>query len=186
MEKIPTLYVRNTALGEWRYVLDEVNPSCEWVLAGEGQATRKYDGTCVMFDGADWWARREVRDGKETPDGWYMADYDEVTGKSMGWEPIAQSSFAKFHAEALEYGCIETPGTYELCWPKINGNPEGFPEHQLVPHGFAPLQNVPTNFAALREFMVVVFGPMGREGVVWHHPDGRKAKLKVRDFPPCL
>ena len=24
----------------------------------------------------------------------------------------------------------------------------------------------------------------GWEGTVWHHPDGRMAKLKVRDYPP--
>ena len=23
----------------------------------------------------------------------------------------------------------------------------------------------------------------GWEGIVWHHPDGRMAKLKVRDYP---
>lgn len=27
-----------------------------------------------------------------------------------------------------------------------------------------------------------LMGERGVEGVVWHHPDGRMAKLKVRDF----
>ena len=34
------------------------------MIKGEGQPTRKYDGTCVMFDGAEWSARREVKTGK--------------------------------------------------------------------------------------------------------------------------
>lgn len=58
MQKIPTMFVRDP--DNMRYVIDEVTPGCEWVLAGEGTPTRKYDGTCVMFDGAEWWARREV------------------------------------------------------------------------------------------------------------------------------
>ncbi|WP_255273315.1 hypothetical protein [Actinomadura madurae] len=31
------------------------------MFAGEGRATRKYDGTCVRFDGGRWLARREVK-----------------------------------------------------------------------------------------------------------------------------
>ena len=46
------------------HVLPEITPGCEWVIAGEGVATRKYDGTCVMYDGDEWWARREVKPGK--------------------------------------------------------------------------------------------------------------------------
>jgi hypothetical protein len=45
------------------------------VLDGEGVATRKYDGTCVMFDGDGWWARREVKPGKTAPAG-FVADRD--------------------------------------------------------------------------------------------------------------
>ena len=53
MRKIPTLFVRDWD-GDRRYVLDEVAPGCEWVTKGDGIATRKYDGTCVMFDGSAW------------------------------------------------------------------------------------------------------------------------------------
>lgn len=58
MRKIPTLLKRDP--DNMRSVLMEVNPGCEWVLAGEGKPTRKYDGTCVMLDeGGVWWRRRE-------------------------------------------------------------------------------------------------------------------------------
>ena len=51
MRKIPTLYVRDWD-GDRRYVLPQVTPGCEWVVVnGEGVATRKFDGTCVMYDG---------------------------------------------------------------------------------------------------------------------------------------
>jgi hypothetical protein len=65
MRKIPTLFRRDP--DDLKHVLPEVNPGCEWVLAGEGVATRKFDGTCVRFDGKSWWARREVKPGKVPP-----------------------------------------------------------------------------------------------------------------------
>jgi hypothetical protein len=67
VRKIPTVFVRDPE--NRSRVLPEVTPGCEWVLAGEGKATRKYDGTCVMLDDAgQWWNRREIRDGKTMPE----------------------------------------------------------------------------------------------------------------------
>ena len=92
MRKIPTLFVRDEQ--DRRYVTAEVSPGCEWVLEGEGVPTRKYDGTCVMYDGERWWARREVKPGKTSPPFWRHVDSDTTTGKSVGWEPVEQSAFA--------------------------------------------------------------------------------------------
>jgi hypothetical protein len=183
VKKIPTAFLRDE--NDRRFVTDDPNPACDWVFAGEGVPTRKYDGTCVMFDGFEWWARREVKPGKTPPDGWVLADHDETTGKSMGWEPVVQSAFAKFHAEALESKIapeIWVSGTYELVGPKVNGNPEDQPGHVLVSHDRAEaLKNVPVDY----DNLVVTMADLrhqGIEGIVWHHPDGRMAKLKVRDF----
>lgn len=191
MKKIPTLFVRNP--DDMRYVTEEVNPGCEWVLAAEGVATRKYDGTCVMLDeDGEWWARREVKPGKTSPPHWRFVDEDKTTGKCVGWEPIEQSSFAKFHAEAVapaeEFGALigrsMPPGTYELIGPKINGNPEGAAHHRLEPHSNAErLAGWDLNFDSLREHLTSWIAAEGIEGIVWHHPDGRMAKLKARDFP---
>jgi hypothetical protein len=69
-QKIPTLFKRD--LESMKHVTDEVVPGCEWVLAREGVATRKYDGTCTMLDeDGRWWARREVKPGKPRPDNFY-------------------------------------------------------------------------------------------------------------------
>lgn len=193
MKKIPTLFERNP--DDRRHVLPIATPGCEWVLAGEGVATRKYDGTCVMFDGTDWWSRREVKPGKTPPPNYKAFSADPVTGKVMGWEPIEQSGFYRWFAEAVNrigYDPIE-PGTYELCGPKINGNPEDYPHHVLRPHEYAepvPLNRLtlPTSDAdAYRYFASVAPAATlhGRpfEGIVWHHPDGRMVKLKWKDFP---
>lgn len=189
MKKIPTLYLRDyTGESHGKHVTGELTPGCEWVLRDEGVATRKFDGTCCMLD-ADgrWWSRREVKPGKRAPVGFVHVTTDEKTLKVMGWEPVENSGFAKYFAEALAYHDALypiiplEPGTYELIGEKINGNPEVRPGHSLghslVRHGLwdlgvgAPLDHIA--FCRAR----------GWEGVVWHHPDGRMAQLKVRDYP---
>jgi hypothetical protein len=175
VKKIPTLFVRDPE--DRGRVLPQVTPGCEWVLAGEGRATRKYDGTCVMFDGTSWWSRREVKPGKTPPPGWVQVDHDDTTGKRVGWEPAEQSGFAKFLREAVEGGEYEA-GTYELVGPKVNGNPEGFESHAVVRHGQKELIVGRLDFASLADWLPCT----SYEGIVWHHPDGRMAKLKRRDF----
>ncbi|PKV82796.1 hypothetical protein [Streptomyces sp. TLI_146] len=187
MEKIPTLFVRNPE--DRRYVLDQVHADCTWVLAGEGVATRKYDGTCVMYDGTAWWARREVKPGKTPPPDFQAISTDDITGRTVGWEPVQQSGFAKFHAEALANKAqfaaeAFKPGTYELIGPKINGNPEGEPRHWLIAHAEADVISLPgRTFGELRATVLQLADVDHAEGLVFHHPDGRMAKIKARDFP---
>src|SRR5262245_23803281 len=116
MEKIPTLFERDWD-GDRSRVLDQIHPGCEWAVEGFGVPTRKYDGTCVMFDGSYWWARREVKPGKEMPPLFKQVSYDEETGKSVGWEPIEQSPFAKFHAEAVDAWAIDGHELIGPGWP---------------------------------------------------------------------
>lgn len=181
MKKIPTLFVRDTE--DRRYVTDQVTPGCEWVLAEEGRATRKYDGTCVkLAEDGTWWARREVKPGKAQPPFFQPLEKDEATGKTVGWEPIGQSPFAKFHAEAAD-GLVFKPGTYELIGPKINGNPEKVAGHRLIRHSDAErISGLLTSHAGLAQCLRVL-AKDGWEGIVWHHPDGRMVKLKNKDFP---
>lgn len=178
MQKIPTLFVRDE--NDRRHVTTNVTPGCEWVIDGEGAPTRKYDGTCVMYDGMDWWARREVKPGKTAPPGFVPLSTDENTGKTVGWEPIEQSSFAKWHAQAIEGIAEQEPGTYELIGPKVNGNPEGEQEHRIVAHALADVMDVPDrSFDGIAK---VLAAAPGIEGIVFHHPDGRMVKIKRRDF----
>lgn len=180
MRKIPTLFVRSA---DRRMVVDEVTPGCEWVLAGEGRPTRKIDGTCILVrrDGmaVHAYARREVKRGKVAPPNFVPLQHDEVTGKTVGWEPVQQSGFLVPVLEALDRHPDIEPGTYELIGPKINGNPEGSPVHALVRHGDITLEDVPLTFAGLRDYLL---GHGEMEGIVWHHPSGLMAKLKRRDF----
>lgn len=179
MRKIPTLFERDWD-GDRRYVLSQVSSGCEWVIAGEGTSTRKYDGTCMMYDGTNWLARREVKKDKPAPDGFVELEHDDETGKTVGWEPINQSAFARWLDEAVQ-GRASGPwaaGTYELIGPKVNGNPEQFETHFLLFHAFADKLDAPRDFDGLATWLHA----QPYEGVVWHHPDGRMAKIKKRDF----
>lgn len=178
MKKIPTMFMRSE---DRRSVVDEVTPGCEWVLAGEGRATRKWDGICVVIEPGEVYVRREVKPGGERPEGFVELEFDETTGKTVGLEPAEQSGFWKFVIEAI--GLDPWPkGSYELCGPKINGNPEQMPRHVLLRHGddhISTDDDPPRDFAGLRDYLLVR-APM--EGIVFHHPDGRMAKIKWRDF----
>ncbi|WP_042375115.1 hypothetical protein [Streptacidiphilus neutrinimicus] len=185
MRKIPTLFRRDP--DDRARVLPEPNPACQWVFDGEGVATRKYDGTCVMLDAqGEWWARREVKPGKAAPPNYVAVETDQVTGKTMGWEPVGQSAFAKFHAEAVANTVVPegVTGTFELVGPKINGNPERAEGHRLVRHATAlPVDVHDLTFDGVRAAVLALADADGCEGVVWHHPDGvRFAKIKARDF----
>jgi len=200
MKKIPTLFQRDP--DDMRHVLREVHPDCQWVLDGEGAPTHKFDGTCFLYSNVEekWWARREVKPGKTPPPGFVAVETDEFTGKTVGWEPAEQSPFAKYHAEALtswhdpvlDEWPTRTPvpgATYELIGPKVNGNPEGMAgDHVLVRHGYLAavdrddLASLTLTFDGLRDWLLA----HDWEGIVWHHPDGRMAKLKRRDFQAVM
>lgn len=190
MRKIISLFQRNYD-GD-RRVRDELVPGAEWVPAGEGVATRKWDGTCCLIRDGRLFKRYDAKKGRTPPPDFEPAqDYDEITGHLPGWVPVGDGSEDRWHREAFMRGCgvaeqagtagriVDlTAGTYELCGPKVQGNPEGFTEHWLVPHGQAMLREAPRTFAALRAYLA----DMNIEGIVWHHEDGRMVKIKGKDF----
>jgi hypothetical protein len=180
MQKIPTVFQRNHD-GD-RLVRDEVTPGCEWVLAGAGRPTIKIDGTCCMISGGKLYKRREVKSGQPLPpDFTPIGEVDEVTGKRVGWVPVGDGPEDQYHREALQFlqtGSLALEGTYELVGPKIQGNPYEMSRHFLIPHGSEDFGELPHTFEGLQMF----FEAHVTEGVVWHHPDGRMAKLKRRDF----
>lgn len=175
MRKIPTIFIRDTVT-MLRYVKDEPHPDCGWVFGGEGVATRKFDGTCVMIRDGEMFKRREVKKGALVPVGFEQVEADPVTGKIVGWVEVGNGSEDKWHRAAFEQDVAD--GTYELCGPKVQGNPEGFRGHVLVRHGRETLNDVPRDFNGLSGWL----HDHQYEGIVFHHADGRMAKIKNRDF----
>lgn len=210
MKKIPTLFERDHETG---FVKPVLNPKCEWVMEEPWPVHRKYDGTCVglfltvngkvrihgglgseeITDrgqiGERWMARQSVPGRMAFPDNFEPEQFDATTGKHVGWVPIEQSPFHKFLLEAEPKLEKRYLGTYELCGPKINGNPENYKNHTLVHHwSTEQISNVQVldihdmtvedAYVALRatlEYMPI-------EGVVWYGMTHGMAKLKRKDF----
>jgi hypothetical protein len=174
MKKTLSLFQRNYD-GD-RLVRNEVVPGAEWVLAGEGTATRKFDGTCCLIRGGKLFKRFDAKKGKNpSPDFEPAQDPDPVTGHWPGWMPISDGAEDAWHREA--FIGTEADGTYELCGPKVQGNPEKFSHHVLMRHSAEPL-DAPRTFDELKAWLK----DKNIEGIVWHHPDGRMVKIKKRDF----
>lgn len=192
MKKIATLFVRDQVT---KLVTDTVTAGCEWVIAGEGVATRKLDGTCCMVRDGKLYKRYELR-YTAISDVWQLkriapetfepaTDIDQETGKRQGWVPVSDGPEDKWHSEAwdtLTNGRAQAApvqGTYELIGPKVQGNPEGMSKHELLRHAsLLRYSDCPRDFAGLKAWLA----EHDVEGIVWHHSDGRMVKIKGRDF----
>ena len=184
MKKIPSIFVRDWD-GDRRFVLNERNPVCQWVFDGEGHATRKWDGTSCKVDNGELFARydykKKSRDkGNKPPMGWgpCQPEPDEKSGHWPGWVHTENAPNNKYHKEFQEEAKTLPDGTYELCGPKVGTNPEGFDKRRLLLHGGKGLAPPARDYETLTQFFTE--NPM--EGIVFHHPDGRMAKIKARDL----
>lgn len=183
MEKIPTLFDRD----EHFKVTDKVRTGCEWVLAGEGTATEKLDGTNVRLTvRSGQLVRLEKRRNPSAKqkhlgivDGWYV-DADEFSPDDRWIYEAARNT------DLSSWPDGEHPS--EALGPNIQGNPLGLTKHLCLPFNMrAPVYgDVPRSFAGLQsllERMDSLFSPGHlAEGIVFHHSDGRRAKIKRRDF----
>ena len=179
MQKIPTLFVRDDSK-PGHPVTDEWKPECLWVRDGEGVATVKFDGMNVKIDGGCLYKRQKPKD----------RDYDaasyvqcEMGNPADRW---AFEAFERAHAGGLNVAVVPQDGIYELVGPKIQGDPQDFRVHTLirvVPPSERVLaiahEEIARTFDGLCAFLE---RPPYIEGVVFHHPDGRMAKIKRRDY----
>ena len=184
MKKIPSVFKRD--YDGTRLVFDEVVPGCEWVLAGEGVATIKFDGTCCLVRGGHLFKRHDVKNGKTPPAGWEPCEPEpnKHTGHWPGWLAVdvtATRGADKWHAHAWREWValcgVPRDGTYELCGPAFQANPHRLSQPHFLRHGEV-LTVVSRTFAGIRDYLQ----DNAIEGIVWHHRDGRMAKIKRRDF----
>lgn len=185
MEKIPTVFERD----EGFKVTDRVRPGCEWVFAGEGVATEKLDGTNVRLTvRAGRLVRLEKRQNPSKAhkaqgivDGWYV-DADEHAPEDRWIYEAARNTDTTGWPDG-EHSC-------EALGPKIQGNPLQLAKHLCVPFNIEvpSFEHVERSFDGLLGFLREAesrFSPGHlAEGIVFHHPDGRRAKIKRKDFAP--
>ena len=196
MKKIPRLFKREHEYT--KLVINEVIPASQWVINGEGVATEKIDGTACLIQNGNLYrrytrritriARRRgppytMEDYKPAPPSWQGCEDtpDMHTGHWPGWIPVDDNEAQdRWHREAFNHlinqGSIND-GTYELVGPKVQGNPYGFHDHKLFLHGTTK-HDCPRTYDLLKSWLA----SMPIEGIVWHHPDGRMAKIKRKDF----
>lgn len=193
MRKIKTVFVIDRDIG---LATEKVVPECEWVLAGEGRATIKIDGTSCMVRDGKLYRRYDCKSGRKAPEGWEPCEEkpDMVTGHWPGWLPVTDARENRYHNEAFASGDFPD-GTYELVGPNIsstthvwidgkfmrNGsvpNRYKLTKHELWRHGAEVVEDFPRTFEGMREWFV----NHEVEGVVFHHEDGRMAKIRRKDF----
>lgn len=183
MEKIPTIFDRGP---DFR-VINSPRKGCEWVFAGEGKATEKLDGTNIRLTlRAGNVVRVEkrrnptkVQKAQGVIDGWYV-DADEH-GKEDKWifEAVRGTDVS---------GWPEGEHSAEALGPHIQGNELGLTTHLCVPFNLeVPVfEDPPRDFEGLQAFLANVksrYAPgHTAEGIVFHHRDGRRAKIKRKDF----
>lgn len=181
MQKIPSLFKRDYE--GTKLVYNEVVEGCEWVIAGEGVATEKIDGTSCLFHDGQLYKRYDAKNGKTPPTDFIPAqDPDPKTGHWPGWVKVKDANEDKWHREALAYTTPIETGTYELYGEKVQGNPYHIAGHRLWKHGslssIVGLDVPPRDYDGLKQW----FAEHVCEGIVWHHPDGRMCKIKRKDF----
>lgn len=200
MKKIKTVFKINR---ETSMATSEMTPGADWVLAGEGEATLKVDGSaCMVKDGNLYkrWDRKlqsqfmkklravgasfevtedmfNVLPGNAIP---CQESPDPVTYHHPHWVEIDKNKPEDaFHIKALESvkGTLED-GTYELLGPKVNNNPHQLTEYKLVKHGSEKINVPDRSFEGIKAFLEQLNG----EGIVFHHESGEMFKIRRKDM----
>lgn len=187
MKKMPTLFRREFGDRHSITIFNEVTPGCEWAIKGEGVATRKLDGTCTLIKSGELWKRYDAKKGKPVPEGAIKCQEnpDPITGHLPCWVKVDFSDKAdKWMAAAFlrqkEYGYRFEDGTYELCGPHFQGNPECLEQDEFIKHGSIILDDVPRDFEGIKQYLF----DNNIEGIVFHRCDGtgEMCKIKRTDF----
>lgn len=178
MRKISTLFKKDPT--DLSRVVNEINPENEWVLTNS-IATRKFDGTSCAIINGDIYKRYDVKKGRSIPDGAIACQGpDELTGHHPHWVKCDRSDKSdRYHFEAFDSNPTWDDGTYELCGPKIQGNPEAFTDHCLVKHGEFKYHIEDYSFEGIKDFLA----NNDIEGLVFHEINGeRMCKIRKSDF----
>lgn len=178
-----TLFERKfTAGGRLIRTTEAVTDGCEWVLAGEGSASEKIDGSCCAIIGGRFYRRFDAKRGRVAPEGAIPCQEapDPVTGHFPHWVLVDPSNPAdKWYWNAY----INTPwasedGTYEAVGVHFQNNPYGLDDDFLERHGRIRIEDCPRTFDGIRQYLE----SHNIEGIVFRREDGEMCKIKKSDF----
>ena len=180
MKKIPTLFERIYENHRVVGITPNVTPGMEWVLAGEGTATVKIDGSCCAVIGGRLYRRYDAKKGKKPPEGAIpCCDPDPVTGHWPHWVECQDGNPAdKWYLEAYHNTAdLLVDGTYEAIGPHFQGNPYHMDKDILDRHG-RWLIEVERSFEGIREYLRT----HNMEGIVFWKDGEPRCKIKRSDF----
>lgn len=175
MKKITTLFKKNP--DNLALVTTEVDTNNAWALT-EWTATRKYDGTSCAIINGELYKRYDAKNGKLPPE-WAIPcqEPDPITLHRP--HRVKCDDNDKYHREAFANLNNKDDWTYELCWPRINGNREQLCCHLLIRHGVITIDDLPVRtYESIREYLE----HNDIEGIVFHHEDWRMCKIRKSDY----
>lgn len=182
MKKIPTLFERIYENHKIISITDTVTPGMEWVLAGEGVATLKFDGSCCAIINSAFYKRYDCKNGKTPPKGAIACcDPDPITGHWPHFVPVNfQKAEDQWFVEAYNNTAFNAPsdGTYEAVGPHFQKNPYKLRQDILIRHSDWTVLNVARTFDGIREFLKNT----EIEGIVFWKDNEPQCKIKRSDF----
>ncbi len=182
MNKIETIFDRGN---DFR-VTPKIRIGTEWVFAGEGIATEKLDGTNI---------RLTIQSGKviQVEKRRNPTREEKANGEEPGYVDAHRENPQDKHIFRAVDG-TDVSGFPDGVWPceavgpKIQGNPLGLMSPTCYMFLLNPtvVPDVSRDYEGLKVYFKTfesVYSPGHKaEGIVFHHPDGRMAKIKARDF----
>ena len=183
MKKIKSLFVREYDENGKFQSTPQITEGCEWVVNGEGVATRKYDGTCCLVMNGELYKRFDFKPGRTLPHGAIPCqdEPDEITGHFPHWVKCDESEPQdKWHIKAFINAGEMEDGTYELCGVHFANNIDklAIDGDVFVRHGADVLGVQDRTFAGIKEYLRNHF----IEGIVFHRGNGEMCKVKRSDF----
>lgn len=189
MEKIPTIFKRD--FNNNGKITRDYDDHVEGFVYEEALPTEKMDGTNVRLTVRNHTLVRlekrrnpdKIQKAKGILEPWYVdADEFDASDKYM-WEAARNTDLS-----ALEDG--EYSG--EALGPSIQGNPLKLDKHTVFLFSVDSIlrnyvfTDAPHTYDELKEWLPKQKSKFGNdcfiEGIVWHHPNGRMAKIKAKDF----
>lgn len=178
MKKIPTLFERTYENHRVIGISEKVYPGMEWVLAGEGVATVKIDGSCCAIINGELYKRYDAKKGKKPPAGAIpCGEPDSTTGHWPHWVKVQDVPADKWFINAYNNTPEKRDTSYEAIGPHFQGNPYGLSDDILEPHGVKVIK-VDRTFEAIERYLSEHI----IEGIVFWKDGVPQCKIKRSDF----
>lgn len=190
MEKIKTifkiLYEQNGIPCD-RICIDEVLEENSWVFTEpKVLAYRKWDGIPIAIINGNLYKRQQI----ETEhlqllrkNAVKCGSEDPITGTTPYWikciesNPIEKYLWNAFNKLKEENKISD--GTYEVCGRNIQSNKEKLKSNIAIPHKIELITDLEDySFESIKNYLK----QRNIEGIVFYHPDGRMAKIRLKDF----